>query len=68
MFNSGNRGQGGRGGNRGQGRGIGGGNNPGSGPTGNCVCPKCGYKVEHQVGQRCMDLTCPNCNIRLIRE
>ena len=57
----------GRGG-MGQGRGRGGGNKPGSGPGGNCVCPKCGKKVSHVAGQRCMDLTCPDCGIRLVRE
>lgn len=58
----GNRGAGG------QGRGAGGGNKPGSGPTGNCICPKCGYKAVHQVGTRCVDLKCPNCGTQLIRE
>ena len=69
------RGQGGgMGGGGGQGRGggggggMGGGNKPGSGPAGNCVCPKCGKKFPHVAGQRCLDQTCPDCNIRLVRE
>jgi predicted RNA-binding Zn-ribbon protein involved in translation (DUF1610 family) len=52
------------GGGRGQGRG----NKPGSGPGGNCVCPKCGHKVPHEVNQSCMDVTCPKCGTRMIRE
>lgn len=50
------------------GRGRGGGNKPGSGPSGNCICPKCGYKATHQVGQRCLDLACPKCGTKMIRE
>jgi hypothetical protein len=58
----------GRGGQGGQGKGKGGGNKPGSGPGGNCVCPKCGHKVQHIVGQRCIDRTCPKCGTKMIRE
>jgi hypothetical protein len=60
----------GRGGGRGLGggRGQGGGNKPGSGPVGNCICPKCGKKVPHVAGQRCIDMTCPDCGTRMIRE
>ena len=50
------RGGGGRPG-QGGGRGQGGGTKPGSGPGGSCVCTKCGHKVPHTVGQRCMDIT-----------
>jgi len=70
---------GGRGGRRGGGQGAGfgrggggmgrgGGNKPGSGPVGNCVCPKCGHRITHQVGQRCLDLTCPKCGTQMVRE
>jgi hypothetical protein len=52
----------------GMGRGRGGGNKPGSGPSGQCVCPKCGHKMSHQVGQRCFDLHCPKCGARMVRE
>ena len=38
------------------------------GPGGFCVCPKCGYRVEHQPGIPCSTLTCPNCKIPLRRE
>lgn len=40
----------------------------GKGPGGWCVCPKCGYKVEHQRGVPCSTLTCPNCKIPLQRQ
>jgi len=40
----------------------------GHGPEGYCVCPKCGYRVEHQRGVPCSSLKCPNCNIPLKRE
>jgi len=50
-----------------EGRGRGQGGKPGSGPSGECVCPKCGHKVQHQVGQRCMDLPCPKCDTLMVR-
>ncbi len=40
----------------------------GSGPSGSCVCPKCGYKILHQRGIPCSSLVCPNCNINLERK
>ena len=51
-----------------RGRGRGGGNKPGSGPAGNCVCPKCGNTEPHVAGQRCIDRTCPKCGTKMIRE
>jgi len=59
-------GRGGRG--YGGGRGLGGGTKPSSGPGGNCVCPKCGKKVPHVAGQRCIDQVCPDCGTRMTRE
>jgi hypothetical protein len=50
------------------GGGQGNGNKPGSGPGGNCICPKCGHKEPHVAGQRCMDRTCPKCGQKMIRE
>ena len=50
------------------GRGRGGGNKPGSGPGGNCICPKCGHKELHVAGKRCMDQVCPKCGTRMARE
>lgn len=71
-FFRGRSGQGGRGrgqgGGGGRGGGRGGGNKPGSGPDGNCICPQCGHKVSHQVGQRCMDINCQKCGARMVRE
>jgi hypothetical protein len=49
-------------------RGRGGGNKPGSGPSGNCICPKCGFLQAHQRGERCIDITCPKCGTKMIRE
>jgi divalent metal cation (Fe/Co/Zn/Cd) transporter len=39
----------------------------GKGPNGYCVCSKCGYKVEHQKGNPCTNLFCPNCQNKLER-
>lgn len=65
----GGRGPGGGGrGPGGGGRGRGGGTNPGSGPGGSCVCPKCGHRQPHVVGQRCLDIACPKCGTRLVKE
>jgi hypothetical protein len=52
----------------GTGQGRGGGNKPGSGPGGNCVCPKCGHHIQHVIGQRCLDLACPQCGTKMVRE
>jgi cation diffusion facilitator family transporter len=40
----------------------------GQGPGGNCVCPKCGYKIPHQRGTPCSILECPKCKIKLVRK
>ena len=37
------------------------------GPPMVCVCPKCGYKIEHKIGTPCSTLKCPKCNISLTR-
>lgn len=62
----------GQGSGMGRGRGGGknrmGGNRPGSGPAGNCVCPSCGQKLPHQTGQPCFNMTCPNCGSNMIKE
>lgn len=69
MFNFFRRGRGGRRtDDQARGRGILRGTKPGSGPGGSCVCPKCGYKMQHQIGQRCVDLTCPKCGTAMDRE
>jgi hypothetical protein len=62
------RNRGGQGG-RGQGgRGQGAGSKPGSGPDGYCICPKCGHKLPHTAGQRCIDQACPKCGTKMMRE
>jgi len=73
----GGRGQGGGGG---QGQGGGGGRRQGgqgqgrmggpfaAGPSGYCVCKKCGYKEPHQRGVPCLQKKCPSCGIELTRE
>jgi len=58
----------GRGLGRGAGRGKMGGNRPGAGPSGNCVCPSCGAKISHQAGVPCYDVSCPKCGVKMIRE
>jgi cation diffusion facilitator family transporter len=40
----------------------------GKGPKGNCVCPKCGYKISHKRGTPCSKIKCPKCRINLERE
>ena len=70
----GGRGQGqGGGGGRGQGSGQGGGRGMGRGgralgPSGKCVCPNCGETVQHQQGVTCLDVNCPKCGHKMIRE
>jgi hypothetical protein len=51
----------------GTGRGRMGGNRPGAGPSGECVCPKCGRKVAHQRGAPCYDIKCPKCGAKMTR-
>ena len=38
------------------------------GPGGDCVCPKCGYRIKHQGGVPCSSLQCPSCKINLERK
>jgi hypothetical protein len=66
----GGRGQGaGRGGGRGQGRGPGRMGGPkAAGPGGKCICPSCGHRVPHQVGQPCYERKCPRCGATMTRE
>ena len=32
-----------------------------------CFCSECDYQTLHKKGVRCCDLTCPNCNVPLMR-
>ena len=60
----------GRGLGMGRGRGFGGGGRMGgfaAGPSGNCICPKCGYKESHQTGVPCYQQKCPKCRIPMTR-
>jgi uncharacterized protein len=71
------RGQGrGMGQGMGQGRGSGTGQGTGgrgrmggfaAGLGGTCVCPKCGYKVQHARGTPCNKIKCPKCDILMTR-
>jgi len=58
----------GRGLGRARGMGRMGGNRPGAGPSGNCMCPSCGTKIPHQAGVPCYNLGCPKCGAMMIRE
>ena len=40
---------------------------PGTGPGGSCLCPQCGYTAPHETGPPCTELTCPKCNIQLMK-
>ena len=55
-------------GNQQGGQGRGGGNRPGIGPGGNCICPQCGNKVSHQAGMPCYSVKCPSCGVKMVRE
>ena len=61
-----NRRKGGRGPPQGGGRGRGGGPMA-AGPGGNCICPKCGHALPHQVGLPCNQQQCPKCGTRMTR-
>ncbi len=41
--------------------------NPGSGPGGFCVCPRCGIKVRHKRGIPCTQIVCPDCAQPMVR-
>jgi len=57
----------GRGLGSGSGRGRMGGNRPGAGPGGDCICPKCGTKASHSVGSPCYQISCPKCGAKMVR-
>jgi len=40
----------------------------GQGPSGYCVCSKCGYKIPHERGIPCSTLECPKCKVNLERK
>ena len=51
------------------GRGAGrmGGSRLGAGSSGDCICPKCGARVSHQIGTPCYALSCPKYGTKMIR-
>ena len=51
----------GRGGGRGRGGGF------GLGPSGECICPNCGFRVPHQLGIPCYNQSCPKCGTMMTR-
>ena len=52
---------------RGQGGRPGRGGGTAAGPGGECVCPKCGHREPHDVGQPCTERKCPACGAQMIR-
>jgi len=44
-----------------------GGNRPGAGPSGECVCPSCGARSTHKVGSPCYNQNCPKCGAKMVR-
>jgi hypothetical protein len=53
---------------RGRGQGIGRMGGPFvAGTDGFCVCPNCGYKESHRLGQSCNKNSCPECGATLTR-
>ncbi|HDQ71002.1 MAG TPA: hypothetical protein ENN19_02770 [Chloroflexi bacterium] len=63
------RGGGQGGGGRGTGRGPGRMGGPkAAGPGGDCVCPNCGHRTPHTVGQPCYQQKCPKCGAQMARE
>ncbi len=38
-----------------------------AGPSGKCVCPKCGHRVAHAPGQPCNQQACPKCGVMMTR-
>lgn len=44
-----------------------GGNQPGSGPCGECVCSACGEHIPHQVGTPCYSMSCPKCGTKMTK-
>ena len=62
---SGRGGGGGRGSGRGPGR-MGG--PKAAGPGGACICPNCGQREPHVVGQPCYQKKCPQCGTQMVRE
>ncbi len=39
----------------------------GAGPSGDCLCPKCGFRSAHQRGVPCYNQKCPKCGSVMTR-
>ena len=52
----------------GSGHGRMGGDRPGSGPGGNCICPSCGKTIAHQRGLPCNQVVCPDCSAKMTKQ
>ena len=39
-----------------------------AGPSGFCVCPKCGHKEQHQRGVPCVERQCSQCGAAMMRQ
>jgi len=53
----------------GEGRGAGGdrqGEGAGEGAPRECVCPKCGYEMEHERNVPCTEIKCPKCGAMMV--
>jgi Zn finger protein HypA/HybF involved in hydrogenase expression len=37
------------------------------GAIGECICPKCETRIEHQRGVRCQEERCPACGAKMLR-
>ena len=44
-----------------------GGTRPGAGPGGECVCPRCGHRITHQIAHPCNHIRCPQCGSFMAR-
>ena len=40
----------------------------GGGPSGACICLKCGTKLPHRADTPCMETRCPRCDATMVRE
>lgn len=40
----------------------------GAGPSGYCICPKCGERTVHRAGVPCTSIKCSKCGTFMIRD